>query len=86
MLSRAAVVTAIFLEHAENQPAEYQSGAVSKLSASVLGNVSVESIESVAAALGAATLLTVAKFGPATPSERIKKALTVLSDRYQYDW
>jgi hypothetical protein len=86
MLSRAAVLAASLFESVVDQPAEDQALLVSKLSTSALRNIAAQSVESVAIALGAATLLTVAKYGPATASEQVRKALVLLSDRYQYDW
>jgi hypothetical protein len=87
MLSRAAVAAYDLFANVTEQSAEDQAALVSKLSASaLLRNVVAHSVESVAFALAAAALLTATRGVPATASERVKKALTLLSDRYQADW
>lgn len=85
-MARAAVCSAGMFEWAADQPATDQADLVTKMSISVLRNTDPNSPDSVAVAVGAAALLMASKMGPATASEKIRRAAGILSERYQSDW
>ena len=85
-MSRAAVCSTGLFEWAADQPATDHSDLVAKMSIIVLRNINAAAPDSIAVAVGAAALLMAAKMGPATASERIRRAAGLLSERYQADW
>jgi hypothetical protein len=85
-MSRAAACSAGLFEWAADQPATDQADLVAKMPIVSLRNIDTASPDSVTVAVGTAALLMAAKMGPATASERIRRAAGLLSERYQADW
>lgn len=86
LVTAAATAGYKLLDWAADQCAESQALFAQSMSRQALSEVDTTEMLSIASAVVAAAILTAAKLGPSTPSERIRLAATMLSERYQADW